>query len=227
MKNERRFIGERNKSSTEYCSFGGFCKVGIAIFFFFFGIAILQKWVVLLSDLAHRDLHSCSQNCWVRNLGVSYSQNSREQGGQCMFREEKFTVLCILFLSLTLLIQAFSFFSWSVSPEVCQLKLTKHTDIWLWSLCCRCCQVTSVVSDSVRLHRRQPTRLPRPWDSPGRNTGVGCHFLLQCVKVKVKSLSHVRLLATPWTAAYQAPPSMDFPGKSTWVGCHCLLRSSL
>ena len=38
-------------------------------------------------------------------------------------------------------------------------------------------------------------------------------------KVKVKSLSRVRLLATPWTAAYQAPPSMDFPGKSTGVGC--------
>ena len=32
--------------------------------------------------------------------------------------------------------------------------------------------------------RRQPTRLPRPWDSPGKNTGVGCHFLLQCMKVK-------------------------------------------
>ena len=47
------------------------------------------------------------------------------------------------------------------------------------------------MSDSVRPHRRQPTRLPRPWDSPGKNTGVGCHFLLQ--RVKVKSLSHVRL----------------------------------
>ena len=42
-------------------------------------------------------------------------------------------------------------------------------------------------------------------------------------KVKVKSLSRVRLFATPWTAAYQAPPSMGFPGKSTGVGCHCLL----
>ena len=40
------------------------------------------------------------------------------------------------------------------------------------------------MSDSVRPHRRQPTRLPRPWDSPGKHTGVGCHFLLQCVKVK-------------------------------------------
>ena len=43
------------------------------------------------------------------------------------------------------------------------------------------------MSDSVRLHRRQPTRLPHPWDSPGKNTGVGCHFLLQCRKVKSES----------------------------------------
>ena len=50
--------------------------------------------------------------------------------------------------------------------------------------CCCCCSVTSVVSDSVRPHGRKPTRLPRPWDSPGKNTGVGCHFLLQCMKVK-------------------------------------------
>ena len=109
-------------------------------------------------------------------------------------------------------------------------------------------------------HRQQPTRLPRPWDSQGKNTGVGCHFPLQCMKVKsksevaqscptlsdpmdcsppgspvpgilqartlewvaisfsnawkwkvkVKSLSRVRLCVTPWTTAYQAPPSMGF-----------------
>ena len=43
------------------------------------------------------------------------------------------------------------------------------------------------MSDSVRPHRRQPIRLPRPWDSPGKNTGVSCHFLLQCMKVKSQS----------------------------------------
>ena len=83
----------------------------------------------------------------------------------------------------------------------------------------------------MRPHRRQPTRLPRPWDSPGKNTGVGCHFLPQCMKaksesevtqscpiltwlaiskVKVKSLSRIRLFATLWTVAYQASPSMGF-----------------
>ena len=43
------------------------------------------------------------------------------------------------------------------------------------------------MSYSVRPHRQQPTRLPRPWDSPGKNTEVGCHFLLQCIKVKSQS----------------------------------------
>ena len=43
------------------------------------------------------------------------------------------------------------------------------------------------MSDSVRPHRRQPARLPRPWDSPGKSTGVGCHFFLQCRKVKSES----------------------------------------
>ena len=41
-----------------------------------------------------------------------------------------------------------------------------------------------MLSDPVQPHRQQPTRLPRPWDSPGKNTGVGRHFLLQCMKVK-------------------------------------------
>ena len=47
-----------------------------------------------------------------------------------------------------------------------------------------CCCIASVVSDSVRPHRRQPTGLPHPWDSPGKNTEMGCHFLLQCINVK-------------------------------------------
>ena len=43
------------------------------------------------------------------------------------------------------------------------------------------------MSDSVRPHRQQPTKLRHPWDSPGKNSGVGCHFLLQCMKVKSES----------------------------------------
>ena len=80
--------------------------------------------------------------------------------------------------------------------------------------------MASVVSNSVQPHRQQPTRLPCPWDSPGKNTGVGCHFLLQCMKLKSESevLSRVRLLATPWTAAYQAPPFMGFSRQEYWSG---------
>ena len=86
--------------------------------------------------------------------------------------------------------------------------------------CCCCCCVASVVSDSVRPHRRQPTRFPHPWDSPGKNTGVGCHFLLQCMKVKRESevTQSCPTLATPWTAAYQAPPSMGFSRQKYWSG---------
>ena len=61
---------------------------------------------------------------------------------------------------------------------------------------------------------------PRPWDSPGKNTGVGCHFLLQCMKVKNESevAQSCPILATPWTAAYQAPPSMGFSKQEYWSG---------
>ena len=74
------------------------------------------------------------------------------------------------------------------------------------------------MSNSVQLHRRQPTRLPHPWDSPGRNTGVISFSNAWKWKVQVKLLSRphglqpTRLLR-PW----------DFPGESTGVGCHCLL----
>ena len=72
------------------------------------------------------------------------------------------------------------------------------------SCCCCCCwcQVASVVSDSVRPLRWQPTRLCCPWDAPGKNTGVGCHFLF----------------VIPRTAAYQAPLSMGFSRQEYWSG---------
>jgi len=59
----------------------------------------------------------------------------------------------------------------------------------------------------------------RPWDSPG-NTGVGCHFLLQCMKKKSESevAQSIRLFATPWAAAYQAPPPMGFSRQEYWSG---------
>ena len=72
----------------------------------------------------------------------------------------------------------------------------------------------------MRPHRRQPTSFPYPWDSPGKNTGVGCHFLLQCIKVKSESevAQPCPTLATSWTAAYQAPPAMGFSRQTYWSG---------
>ena len=77
--------------------------------------------------------------------------------------------------------------------------------------CCCCCSVASVVSDSVRPHRRQPTRLPNPWDSPGKNTEVGCHFLLQCMKVKSQS-EVAQLCPTPSDPMDCSPPGSSVHG---------------
>ena len=86
--------------------------------------------------------------------------------------------------------------------------------------CCCCCYVASVLSDSVWPHRWQPTRLPRTWDSPGKSTGVGCHVLLQCMKVKSESeVTQLCLtLSHPWTAAHQASPSVGFSRQEYWSG---------
>ena len=68
-----------------------------------------------------------------------------------------------------------------------RIIITLKGFLFLEDAACCCCQVASVVSDSVRPHGLQPTRILRPWDSPGKNTGVGCHFLLQCMKVESES----------------------------------------
>src|SRR5574340_642674 len=76
------------------------------------------------------------------------------------------------------------------------------------------------MSDSVRPHRRQPTRLPHPWDSPGKNTGVGCHFLLQCMKVKSESeiAQSCPTLSNPMDCSPPAPPSVGFSRQEYWSG---------
>ena len=92
------------------------------------------------------------------------------------------------------------------------------------SVHCCCCWVTSVVSDSVRPHRQQPTRLPHPWGSPGKNTGVGCHFLLQSMKVKSESevAQSCPTLSDPMDCS---PPGSSVHGifQARVLGCHCLL----
>ena len=82
-----------------------------------------------------------------------------------------------------------------------------ESEKWKWS--------HSVVSDSLRPRGLQPTRLLRPWDFPGKSTGVGCQ------------LSRVWFFVTPWTVALQAPLGAcpwDFLGKNTGMDCHFLLQ---
>ena len=77
------------------------------------------------------------------------------------------------------------------------------------------------MSDSVQPHRWKPTRLLHPWDSPGKNTGLGCHFLLQYMKVKSenKVAQLCPTLSDPMDCgAFQAPPSMGFSRQEYWSG---------
>ena len=79
-------------------------------------------------------------------------------------------------------------YAWTFLATADRNDLTRKsiTRIWHWNSMLLLLLLLSrfSLSDSVWPHRRQPTRLPHPWDSPGKNTGVGCHFLFQCMKVK-------------------------------------------
>ena len=74
------------------------------------------------------------------------------------------------------------------------------------------------MSNSVQPHRRQPTRLPRPWDSPGKNTGVGCHFLLQCMKVKSESEAAQSCPTCSDPRDCSLPGSKGFSRQEYWSG---------
>ena len=76
------------------------------------------------------------------------------------------------------------------------------------------------MSNSVRPNRRQPTRLRLPWESPGKNTGVGCHFLLQCRKVKSESevIQSCPTLRDPMDCSLPGSPSKGFSRQEYWSG---------
>ena len=106
------------------------------------------------------------------------------------------------------------------SPKVCSLRLCLFcclayrvivtiflNSIYMCSVQFSC----SVMSNSVLPHRRQPTRLHHPWDSPGKNTGVGCHFLLQCMKVKSES-KVVQSCPTLSNSTAYSPPGSSVHG---------------
>ena len=88
----------------------------------------------------------------------------------------------------------------------------------------------SVMFDSFRPHGLYPARLLCSWDSAGKNAGVGCHFLLQCMKVKSESEVAQSCPTLRYPMGLQPTKllrSWDSPGKSTGVGCHCLLQIAI
>ena len=89
-----------------------------------------------------------------------------------------------------------------------------------YPLCCCCCWVTSVVSDTVGPHRQQPTRLPHPWDSPGKNTGVGCHCLLPPFPLSMYNFSS---LASIEVLLFQLRSGGMGPGCLSSSLCSCLI----
>ena len=115
----------------------------------------------------------------------------------------------------------------SASADIFVHILHICVSISLACCCCCCCLVTSVMSDSVRPHRWQHTRLLRPWDSPGKNTGVGCHFPLQCMH----ACKVVSVVSDSLRPHGQQPTRLLCPqhslGQNTGVGCQFLLHISI
>ena len=74
-------------------------------------------------------------------------------------------------------------------------------------------KLRQLCTNSVQPHSQQPTRLLRPWDSPGKNSGVGCHFLLQCMKVKSES-EVAQSCLTPCDPMDCSPPNFSVHGIS-------------
>ena len=103
----------------------------------------------------------CCYNCNFKYLNLSSMFNPMSSG-----------IFSFLFLAALLFL-----------PPFLSSTSTPHPWWTLLSHCCCCCWVTLVISNSVWPHRQRPTMLFCPWGSPGKNTGVGCHFLLQSVTV--------------------------------------------
>ena len=80
------------------------------------------------------------------------------------------------------------------------------------------------MSDFVRPHRRQPTRLCHPWDSPGKNTGVGCHFLLQTSLKPLLSVCPHRTVQPPHAQRVWTLPLPSGPGCT--LHAHCYIPTS-
>ena len=121
-----------------------------------------------------------------------------------------------------LTVEAWSLNHWPTREVAGEMKIVKQSENIDFHLYCFLLLLLSCFS-RVRLcatPQKAAHQASRPWDSPGKNTGVGCHFLLQCMKVNSESevTQSYPTLVTPWTAAHQAPLSMGFSRQKCWSG---------
>ena len=117
----------------------------------------------------------------TRLSDFTFTFTSKEHPGLISFRMDWLDLLAVQGTLKSLLQHHTSKASILWCPAFFILQISHH------KCCCCCCCVSSVMSDSMQPHRWQPTRLHHPWDSPDKNTGVGCHFLLQCMKMRSES----------------------------------------
>ena len=134
-------------------------------------VLIIHCYSSFLCRALSRSLSVYKALAWPHQRGVKKTQRRRE---------------CLHSLTISYLLSTCHTIYWAslVAQLVKNLQCGRpRFDPWVGKIPWR----RERLPDSVRPHRRQSTRLPRPCDSPGKNTGVGCHFLLQCVKVKSES----------------------------------------
>ena len=151
----------------------------------------MRSWLSALSCLCCRPAHSVYISQSLRLLQGLYTDSQ-----------------CILFTSSCSPVP-----STPSSPAVLSSPTCISSGRLFLAPCCCCCrcQVASVVLNCVRPQRRQPTRLCCPWDSPGKNTGVGCHCFLQCMKVKSES-EVAQLCPTLSNTMDYSPPGSSLHG---------------
>ena len=143
-----------------------------SLYYRFIGFSGVSDIILLFSAKNQKVQFKCQSFIWG-NLEDICSFQFTLKNACCMFHGVDFY--------LFMYIQRVCFFSLTLSPWPSLVIASAFCP------CCCCCYVTSIVSDSVRPYRRKATRLLHSWVSAGKNTGMGCHFLLQCMKVKSES----------------------------------------
>ena len=139
---------------------------------------------LMMQTLYTRD--NLKPSLWIISVYQTENSISQRLHGYCFYLQLQSSVEHKFIISLDSKVCSQRCKKWIISSKSLLMLSVNNDQFNYYSIlsdCCCCCQVTSVVSNSVRPHRQQPTRLCHPWDSPGKSTAVGCHFLLHGVPI--------------------------------------------